>query len=265
MLQNKEIRRGDDVSLVFATSTDYSTKSIIFITKRDKTLTSARIIEKKNTVAGGSNAELEVSASAITVHILEGNTQSLEDEFLYFDIYNNTDNETLFHGKLWILADVQTPYDSGSLPSSELPILNKSIYIEIVDEVITKESYYGFDTDPVSAVPSTDELTITSDGELELEGIPISNAHIDSISQTDKDAFSVTFATGSLAGKTVTFLWRYYSDSDVGQSTPITYGGTLSFGTTAQRPVFTAGTNIGFVYFDTTIDSPIYWNGTSWV
>lgn len=265
MLQNKEIKRGDDVDLVFTVDIDYSSEGIIFIAKRDKTLTSARIIEKKNTIAGGSDTELEVSATSITVHLLEGNTQASEDEFLYFDIYNNTDNETLFHGKMWILADVQSPYDSGSLPSSELPILNKSIYIEIVDEVITKESYYGFDTDPVASVPSTDELTITSDGELELEGIPISNAHIDSISQTDEDAFSITFATGSLSGKTVTFLWRYYSDSDVGQSTPITYGGTLSFGTTAQRPLFDSGTNIGFVYFDTTINSPIWWNGTEWV
>lgn len=37
------------------------------------------------------------------------------------------------------------------------------------------------------------------------------------------------------------------------------------YGTTANRPTFASGTNIGFEYFDTTINSPIWWNGTEWV
>lgn len=263
MLQNKEIRRGDDVDLVFTTNIDYSTKKIVFIAKRDKTLTSARIIEKKNTLAGGGDAELEVSDDAITVHILEGNTQALTDEYLYFDIFNDTDNETLFHGKLWILADVQSPYDSGGMPSSTIPILNKAIYLVITDEEITTESYYGFDTDPTSDVPQTDQIVITSDGELEFEGIVECNNQIDTIDQTDKDGIQVNLAAGSMSGRTVSFFWRYYSSADVGQSTPIEYG-TLTYGTTANRPVFDSGSNIGFEYYDTDIDAPVWWSGTSW-
>lgn len=38
-----------------------------------------------------------------------------------------------------------------------------------------------------------------------------------------------------------------------------------TWGTTAQRPVFDAGTNIGFEYFDTDFNAPVYWNGTEWV
>lgn len=266
MLQNKEIRRGDDVDLVFTTTTDYSTKKIIFIAKRDKGLTSARMIEKKNTLGGGADTELEVDATSITVHLLEGNTQVLEDEFLYFDIFNDTDNETLFHGKLWILADVQSPYDSGSLPSSELPILNKSIYIEIVNGVITQENYYGFDTDPTSAVSqdaSFDILTITSDSELDLAGIPHSNNEDwDTITHT-VDEIEVSWSIGKFTGRTVSFHWQYYSDSEIGQSTPITY--TRTYGTTAQRPTFDSGSNIGFTYFDTTLNSLIVWSGSAWV
>jgi len=37
-----------------------------------------------------------------------------------------------------------------------------------------------------------------------------------------------------------------------------------TYGTTAQRPSLTTN-DIGFMYFDTTINSPIWWNGTSWV
>lgn len=273
MLRNKEIRRGDQVDLTFILDGDVSSDAIVFIAKRDKTLTSARIIEKKNTVAGGGNTELEVAYSStnlkstVTVHILEGNTQALTDEFLYFDIYNNTDNETLIHGKMWILADVQSPYDSGSVPSSEIPILNKVIYLEIVDGEITKESYYGFNTNPTATVgetESSDTLTITSDGELELEGIPDSNRKDwNTITQTDEDSIVIAWDSGTFSGKTITFIWRYYSSADVGQSTPIEYG-TQSYGTTAERPVFSSGTNIGFEYYDTDIQAPVWWSGSSW-
>jgi hypothetical protein len=125
MLQNREIKRGDDVDLVFTISGDYSQKSMVFVAKRLKTLTSARVLEKSNDILGLDNDEMEVSYNAttlkstITVHLLEANTQSSEDEFLYFDIYNDTDNETLIYGKLWILSDVQTPFDSGIVVESD--------------------------------------------------------------------------------------------------------------------------------------------------
>jgi hypothetical protein len=36
-------------------------------------------------------------------------------------------------------------------------------------------------------------------------------------------------------------------------------------GSTASRPDNLNTTDIGFQYFDTTLDKPVYWNGTSWV
>lgn len=275
MLANKEIKRGDDADLVFKVSGDVTSNAVVFIAKRTKSLTAARLIEKKNAVAGGSTAELEISYSSttlkstITVHLIEGNTQILEDEFLYFDVYDSTDNVTLAHGKLYLLADVQTPYDSGSVPSSELPVLNKMIYIVIEDGVITEESYWGFDTDPTATVapladPAT--LTLSSDAELELAGISEVNVDEDdyTVVQASTSSIVISWASGYMDDKTITYIWRYYSSSDVGQSTPITYDTSLTFGTTAQRPSFDAGTNIGFVFYDTTIDAPVWWNGSSW-
>lgn len=221
MLQNKEIRRGDNKNITFVIDGDYSADAIMFTAKRDKTLTSARVLEKKNTLAGGDDNEMTVVydsdslTSTITIKILETETQALTDEYFYFDIYDDTDNDTLFWGKLWLLADVRTPYDSGSVPDDSLPIISKSIYIEIVDGVITQESYYGFTTDPdasVSSDASFDILTITSDGELELTGIADSNNRDwDVIDWTDTDSMTFYWSLGKFTGRTISFFWNYYS------------------------------------------------------
>jgi hypothetical protein len=131
MLQNKEIRRGDDIDIVFTIDGDYSSKVISFIGKRTKELTASRILEKVST----DTDELETvyteatDQSEITVHILQVDTQSLTDEFLYFDIFNDTDNETPIHGKLWLLADVQTPYDGSFVPPSGVPASSGGVLI----------------------------------------------------------------------------------------------------------------------------------------
>ena len=36
-----------------------------------------------------------------------------------------------------------------------------------------------------------------------------------------------------------------------------------TYGTTAQRPTLTTA-DVGFEYYDTTLDSPIWWNGSEW-
>lgn len=221
MLQNKELRRGDDQNLVFLVNGDYSAKAILFTAKRDKTLTSARILQKENTLGGGGDTELTVAydsstlKSTITVKILETETQSLTDEFLYFDVYNDTGNETLVWGKLWILSDVRTPYDSGTAPNNSVPILSKSIYIEIVNGIITEELYYGFTTNPTSSVDSDasyDTLTILSSGELELTGIPDSNNRDwDLIDWVDENTLTISWSLGKFTGRTISFFWEYYS------------------------------------------------------
>jgi hypothetical protein len=45
------------------------------------------------------------------------------------------------------------------------------------------------------------------------------------------------------------------------------YGDIYSYperGTTAQRPTLTAG-DVGFQYFDTSLNSPIWWSGSEWL
>lgn len=42
------------------------------------------------------------------------------------------------------------------------------------------------------------------------------------------------------------------------------YSGAKNAGTTEQRPTFGTGTNLGYQYFDTTLQKPIYWAGGVW-
>lgn len=270
MLVNKQIQRGDMVDLEFTIDGDLSAKKVVFIAKYNKDFASPRLIEKKNMPAGGGDTELEISytsgVSTITVHLLAGNTQILNVDYIHFDIFNATDSETLVYGRLFLIADVQTPYDSGSVPSSVLPILNKAIYLVIEDGVITTESYYGFDENPTVAVVegASDDLTISSNDELELSGISDSNdKNWKTITQTDKNSIVVSWDSGAFSGKTVTFIWHYYSSADVGQSTAISYG-VRTWGTTAERPTLTSN-DVGFEYYDTDINSPVWWNGTEWI
>lgn len=153
MLQNKEIRRGDDTDIIFYLDGDYSSDSFSFVVKPDKTLTSARQIEKLSSDV----AEMEVDynetldRTEITVHILEADTQGLSSLDYYYDLFNDTDNETLIHGRFWILSDVQTPTDNGTAPvglirygtTAERPVLDDS------DEYI---GFEYFDTDLSSPV-----------------------------------------------------------------------------------------------------------------
>lgn len=49
-----------------------------------------------------------------------------------------------------------------------------------------------------------------------------------------------------------------------GGGTVIVGGLNIPYGTTAERPILTTA-DVGYIYFDTTINSPIWWNGTEWV
>jgi hypothetical protein len=159
MLQNKEIRRGDDIDLIFTLDGDYSSDTISFIAKATKDLTATRVLEK----ASSDNTELELDYSesldktTITVHLLQADTQSLTDEFLYFDIFNDTDNETPIHGKLWLLADVQTPYDGSFVPPSGVPSSSGGVLIGTTAERVAYGADLGVD-DAITWI-DTDENT----------------------------------------------------------------------------------------------------------
>lgn len=38
-----------------------------------------------------------------------------------------------------------------------------------------------------------------------------------------------------------------------------------SVGTTAERPTNVFDTDAGHMYFDTTLNKPVWWNGSAWV
>jgi len=142
------------------------------------------------------------------------------------------------------------------------PTTVKTAYVIITSGVITTEVYYGFDTDPTAAVTTNgaDSLILSSTtSELYFEGIPSSN-NLDwnTITQTTESGYTVAWDAGAFTGTTVSFLWTYYSDAS-----RVTTG-ALTYGTTADRPVFASGTNIGFVYYDITISAPVWWSGTAW-
>lgn len=50
----------------------------------------------------------------------------------------------------------------------------------------------------------------------------------------------------------------------ISSNTGVTITRQATYGTTANRPTL-AAKDVGFEYFDTTISSPIWWNGTEWV
>jgi hypothetical protein len=60
-----------------------------------------------------------------------------------------------------------------------------------------------------------------------------------------------------------------YSDTFYIHLKGVTNGIAISIypekGTTAERPVFTVGTHIGYEYFDTDMASPVWWRGSEWV
>ena len=88
--------------------------------------------------------------------------------------------------------------------------------------------------------------------------------------------FLVKLSTANTSGLDIK---AYYYSVTVNDGTSyITHSGSLivqqsaydgatvarTYGTTAQRPSLTTS-DIGYMYFDTDMDSPIFWNGSSWV
>jgi hypothetical protein len=72
------------------------------------------------------------------------------------------------------------------------------------------------------------------------------------------------FIFGQLDNYNTVFVGTEYNGTDV--TRPIDYYSAYrSYGDTAHRPVFNAYTIKGRSYFDTTLNMPIYWNGTKWV
>ena len=139
------IKRGDPKELIFYCPGNLSTYKIIFVVKANKVLTSNRLIQKKNTAAGGSGSELiaEVSGNEtkITVKLEAADTQDFTALKYDYDITaqpadDSTDPETIEGGIINIDQDVQTPYDGFDLPVSATRFLQVDASNGLVGDLI---------------------------------------------------------------------------------------------------------------------------------
>lgn len=128
LIQNKMMKRGDRVTLKFLARGDVTAKKLTYVCKESTDLTADRLIEKRNTLAGGSVSEmaatydLNTEKTEILVEILSSNTQDLTPSAYPHDIEavqvdNPLIKETIIEGTLTLAVDVQTPFDGFTLPT----------------------------------------------------------------------------------------------------------------------------------------------------
>lgn len=115
--------RGDSKTLSFSYAGDITAQSLSFVVKADKGLTSSRLIQKLNSVAGGSVSEIKTTydddaqSTEIEVYLEAEDTQDLTNKILVYDLLLGSAN-TIYMGNLYLEGDVQTPYDGTNLPTS---------------------------------------------------------------------------------------------------------------------------------------------------
>ena len=126
-IQDLTFNRGDERELNWTLPGNISTEKVYFTVKPDRVLSSSRYVEKKNTLAGGSDTEILVtsdgSKSSVTVFMLEADTYDLSDLSLVYDLWVEAitpsfTSATYVDGDFTLLADVRTPFDGFAVPST---------------------------------------------------------------------------------------------------------------------------------------------------
>jgi len=159
------IHRGDaylgDDRIEIKKQGDYTQHKLTFVVKADKVLTSDRLVEKMNTLAGGSDDGIEATLDAdgyttFAISLECTDTQDLTLPGYYYDLVaedadDSTKSVTIASGNLRNEYDVQSPFDGLDLPDTAerlLPILASNfedqeiIKVEVVNGVKT---YVGTD------------------------------------------------------------------------------------------------------------------------
>lgn len=118
--KNILFHRGDKEAVKIEYPGDISSHNLTFVLKKDRELTSSRLIE----ITGNTNLNNERFISVydenkkITLLTLKPDstdTQDLSGNFV-FDIYDSTDSITRVDGNIYLEPDVQTPFDGTNLP-----------------------------------------------------------------------------------------------------------------------------------------------------
>lgn len=173
-MTNKDLEhyRSAKQELQFYVAGDITTRKIRFVVKTDRSLTTARLIEKQNAADGGSDAEIDQSTSGIytviTVTLLPADTEAIAGGNYYYDLETEdaadaTDRDTPYWGEFTLIEDVRSIYDGGTPPVPQALSLVKSIVWEMVNGTITKKASVGWTSDP-AASHNAGVVTITSSG-----------------------------------------------------------------------------------------------------
>ena len=123
---NLSYLRGDYQVLTVQVDGDVTDRTLTFVVKADKTVTTARLVEKDSELTTWYDEGITV----ITIPMLKTYMADLTAKTYYYDILSvdpldASDSVTIVGGRFVLVADVQTPFDgTGSLPSDATRVVN---------------------------------------------------------------------------------------------------------------------------------------------
>ena len=112
------VKRNTRQTLTFRKPGDYSADTVKFTLKADRTLTSARLIDKDASVSYSASTLI----STFTVSLLPSDSASLSNDSYYYDLRvenSSTDREPLEGGNAYIDKSVRNDTDGLNVPSFE--------------------------------------------------------------------------------------------------------------------------------------------------
>ena len=213
----KEVMRGDPREEIIYISGNYSAHRLVFVTKADKVLTSDRLIEKKNTAAGGDDDEITASyangKTKITVKLLKDDTQDFTQDTYYYDLTaqiadQSTDPVTLAYGELQLIEDVQTDYDNTDLPADGqryIPVLVPSAVTQaaVEDAIAKKHAHTNASVLNATQESFTTALKTDYDDAVTKEHTHSNKSTLDTYTQTEVDLASAVSMKHSHDNKSV--------------------------------------------------------------
>lgn len=165
-----EIERGDaylsNRRLMASVPGDWTDHKLTWVVKSDISATE-RLITKKNTLAGGSDDELEAvlnnGSTEIYISVQATDTQTFtatkyDHDCIAVDNTDATIEQTIFKGVMLVHLDVQTPFDSSAVPELVYDY-TKTVLLDIASDgtntVIKNNSLFTFTTgyEEISDVP----------------------------------------------------------------------------------------------------------------
>lgn len=136
IVKDVTVYRGDSSRIEFKANGNITAKGITFVVKLTKSFSSPRLIQKKNSIAGGSSAEITSTFTApqtkVSVILGPDDTQDLTGATYYYDIVAADAGVlesylTFNYGIFKVIQDVQTPFDGTDLPEDATRITTVSL------------------------------------------------------------------------------------------------------------------------------------------